>query len=244
MMKKLMNLQKSRHEYCKKLMAVTLVGYRECLWCAGSWKRTAYMLCTGKPISIRAAVHCSWACSALRHFTLSTPSFFLGSFFNLWGEATHNPFCTKNSSSEKDKVKQRRNKTQSFLRLHWKDFLYDFCYYFFFFFFFFLGVEEGLENIWSFSDSPKFSSEPISHHRAQQAAPFHCNNWKWKQQSPSPKTQWRCGWGKETPGATFPPALSLSITSLHISVPIPSPPPPLTTAVMNQTICSATRQRI
>lgn len=58
--------------------------------------------------------------------------FFLRSFFNLWGEATHNPFCMKNSSSEKDKVKQWRNKTQSLLRLHWKDFLYDFCNFFFF----------------------------------------------------------------------------------------------------------------
>lgn len=93
--------------------------------------------------------------------------FFLRSFFNLWGEATHNPFCMKNSSSEKDKVKQWRNKTQSLLRLHWKDFLYDFCN------FFFREVEEGLGNICSFCNSLKLSTEPhFPSQRAQQLLHF------------------------------------------------------------------------
>lgn len=91
-------------------------------------------------------------------------SIFLRSFLNLWGKATHNPFSMKNSSSEKDKVKRWRNKIQSLLRLHWKDFQYDFSL-----FFFFSQRSRGgfAEYLLSLSDFPKFSTE--SHFSPQRA---------------------------------------------------------------------------
>lgn len=97
--------------------------------------------------------------SATSHFPPC--SLFLRSFLNLWSEATHNPFSMKNSSSEKDKVKQWRNKTQSLLRLRWKDFLYDFSP------FFFQRHRGGFGEYCCLSDSPKFST--VSHFPPQRA---------------------------------------------------------------------------
>lgn len=106
--------------------------------------------------------------SAARHscFTLSILLLFLRSSLNLWGEATHNPFSMKNSSSEKDKMKCEMVRTVS-NTIPSETTLKRLPVWFFLFFFFSKEAQESLGNICFLSDSRKFSTE--SHFPPQRA---------------------------------------------------------------------------
>lgn len=94
-----------------------------------------------------------------------------------------------------------------------------------------------------FPDSPKFSSEPISHHRAQQLLHFTAITGNGNNNVQVPKHEEDVVEEREHQVLHFLQPFRSPSSPFSISVPISSPTPPLLTAVMTQTIRSATRHR-